>query len=54
MYTTKSVSVQRIKFNKQYWEKQLLPKLVDFYDNCLGPEIVSPVRVLGLSVHNLK
>ena len=48
VYTTKSISVQRIVFHKQYWEQQLLPKLMEFYDNCLGPEIVSPIHALGL------
>ena len=54
VYTTKDISVQQIEFNQQYWKSQLLPKLSDFYDNCVGPEIVSPVHVLGLPVRNLK
>ena len=41
LFTTKGISVQRISFNIDYWEKTLLPKLNEFYDNCLGPEIVS-------------
>ena len=32
----------------------LLPKLSEFYDNCLAPEIVSPVHALGLPIRNLK
>ena len=51
IYTTKDINVQRIQFDKVYWEKTLLPKLTEFYDNCLGPEIVSPV--LGLPIRNL-
>lgn len=50
----KTISVQWIEFDQQYWKSQLLPKLTDFYDNCVGPEIVSPVHVLGLLVRNLK
>ena len=26
----------------------------EFYDNCLAPEIVSPVHALGLPIRNLK
>ena len=54
VYTTKGISVQRIQFDKDYWENILLPKLIEFYDNILGPEIVSPVHVLGLPIRNLK
>lgn len=53
VYTTKGIHVQRIKFDKVYWEKKLLPKLIEFYDNSLGPEIVSPVHVLGLPIRNM-
>ena len=53
LFTTKGISVERIAFNEDYWEKTLLPKLTDFYDYCLGPEIVSPIRVLGLLMRNL-
>lgn len=53
LFTTRGISIQRIPFNKNYWEKSLLPKLIAFYDNCLGPEIVSPVHVIGLPIRNL-
>ena len=53
-YTTKGINVQRIKFDNNYWENILLPKLSEFYDNCLAPEIVSPVHALGLPIRNLK
>ena len=53
VYTTKGIHVQRIPFDRRYWEKVLLSKLIKFYDNCLGPEIVSPVHVLGLPIRNL-
>ena len=53
VYTTKGISVQRINFDN-FWEARLLPKLIDFYDNCLAPEIVSLVHVLGLPVRKLK
>lgn len=35
VHTTKGISVQRIQFDKHYWEKHFLPKLMEFYDNCL-------------------
>ena len=52
IYTEKGLSIERINFDEHYW-KDLLEKLVDFYDNCLGPEIVSPVHVLGSQVRDL-
>ena len=54
VYTPKGINIQRIHFDKNYWESNLLPKLVAFYDNCLAPEIVSPVHALGLPIRNLQ
>ena len=54
VFTTKGISVQRIAFDNKYWTNDLLPSLTAFYDNCLGPEIVSPVHVLGIPIRNLK
>ena len=45
---TKDVSVERIYFDNDYWLHTLLPKLEGFFDNCLGPEIVSPLHTLGI------
>ena len=53
IYTTKGISVQRIPYDNDYWKDTLLPKLEDFFDNCLGPEIVSPLNALGLPLRNL-
>ena len=53
-YTTKGISIQRINFDSTFWENRLLPKLIDYYDNCVAPEIVSSVHVLGLPVRHLK
>ena len=47
------VSVTRISFNEDYWNNSLLPKLTSFYDNCVAPEIVSPVHVLGIPMRDL-
>ena len=54
VYTEKGVSVQRIPFDAAFWSNDLLPKLLSFFDNCLAPEIVSPIHVLGLPVRNLE
>lgn len=53
IYTKKGISVQRITYNEQYWKNTLLPKLTFFYDNCMAPEIVSPVHALGIPLRNL-
>ena len=45
---TKDVSVERIYFDNDYCLHTLLPKLEGFFDNCLGPEIVSPLHTLGI------
>ena len=54
VYTKKGISVERIPFDETYWNNTLLPKLVDFYDSCVLPEIVSPVHALGLPVRDLR
>lgn len=53
IYTNKGISVQRIAFNEEFWKNKLLPKLLSFFDNCVGPEIVSPLYPLGLPMRNL-
>ena len=53
IYTEKDISIERVTFDVLFWSTELLPKLIDFYDNCLAPEIVSPVHVLGIAVRNL-
>ena len=54
VYTEKGITIERIKFDLEFWTNSLLPKLEKFYDNCLCPEIVSPVHVLGKTVRNLE
>lgn len=53
IYTNKGISVQRIPFNEDFWKNTLLPKLISFYDNCVGPELVSPLHPLGLPMRDL-
>ena len=48
------MNVQRIPFDSEFWKNELIPKLTDFFDNCLAPEIVSPVHFLGLRVRDVR
>jgi len=43
-----------IHFDVELWHYSLLCKLTEFYDNCIGPEIVNLVSNLGLPIRNLK
>lgn len=52
IYTTKGLSIERLYFDKDFLEKELLPKLVTFC-NCLAPEILHPMHAIGLRVRNL-
>ena len=53
VFTSIGLSVERVSFNEEYWQNTLLPALETFYDNCLAPEIVSPVHALGMSIRDL-
>ena len=53
-YTNKGLSIERIGFDPEFWMQHLLPKLTDFYDNCLCPAIVSPTYLMGLKTHDLR
>lgn len=54
IYTTVGISVERIMYDPKFWNDQLLPKLIEFYDNCYCPAIVSPVHLLGMKLHDLR
>ncbi len=54
IYTNQGISVERISFDSEFWLDQLLLKLINFYDNCLCPAIVSPVHLLGMKMHDLR
>lgn len=54
VYTPFGISVQHIVFDEAYWRDKLLPKLTSFYDNCVAPELVSPLHSLGLPMRDLK
>ena len=53
IFTTQGISVERVKYDALYWQNTLVPKLTKFYDNCVAPEVVSPVHALGLPVRDL-
>ena len=53
VFTRKGIHIQRIKFDHVYWTEKLLSKLEAFYDNYFAPELVSPVRALGLPMRDL-
>lgn len=53
IFTNKGINVERIAFDECYWQNVLLPKLEAFFDNCLVPEIVSPIHALGLPIRDL-
>ena len=53
IYTKRGISIERISFDRNFWDTLLLPKLISFYDNCVAPEIVHPIHVLGLPLRNL-
>ena len=50
VYTNKGLTVERMYFDATYWNDKLFPKLVKFYDDCVVPEIASPVHHIGLPV----
>ena len=52
VFTNKGISVERIKFDPDHWQK-LLSKLTEFYDNCFCPAIVYPVHLVGIKMLNL-
>ena len=40
VYTQKEICIERINFDKQLWNKNMLPKLSDFYFKFMMPEIL--------------
>ena len=52
IYTQRGIHVQREFFDEVFW-RELLVKLTSFYDNCVAPEIISPLHALGLPMRDL-
>ena len=53
VYTGQGINVERITYDEEFWNGTLLPKLTSFYDDCVAPEIVSPVHSLGLPIRDM-
>ena len=53
VYISQQIYMQRIYFDDNFWRDDLFPKLEHFYDNCLAPEILHPMHVIGLPIHDL-
>ena len=53
MLLTKGIAIFGITFDKLFRKNELMPKLGDFFDNCLAPEVALPIHVLGTQVHDL-
>ena len=54
VYTTRGIAVERLYFDPGFWSDTMLPKLADFYNNCLCPAIVSPIHLVGMKMHDLR
>ena len=54
LYTKNGLSVETIPFDENFWKTELLPALEAFYMNCVAPEIVCPVHLVGLPVRDLR
>ena len=53
VFPNRGTSIERINYDPNYWTNELLPKLEAIFDNCLAPEVVSPVHALGLPIRDL-
>ena len=54
IYTEKGIIVERISFDELFWETELLPKLIQFCECCIAPEIVAPVHHFGRAIRDLR
>jgi len=53
VWTTQGILVQQILYDETY-VKVLLPKLLEFYKDCIAPEIVLPNIPVGKPVRDLR
>ncbi len=54
VYAKEGISVERVNFDLQFWENELLPKLSSFFDLCVAPEILCPRHPFGLPLRDLR
>ena len=45
---------KRLIFDCEFWNTKLCPRLIEFYDDCIAPEIVSPVNIFGMPLRDLR
>ena len=54
LYISNVVHIHRLHFDVNFWKNDLITKASSFlYDNCLAPEIIYPMHVLGLPIHDI-
>ena len=53
LYMSNEIHIQRLYFDADFWKKDILLKLTHFYDNCLAPEIIHPMHILGLPIRDI-
>ena len=53
VHTRQDIHVEHLFYDEEFWNRTLLPKLTSFYDNCVAPEIVSPLHSLGLLIRDM-
>ena len=46
--------METISYDEQFWKNKLVPALTEFYENCVAPEIVSPVHLVGMHMRDLR
>ena len=54
VYTLEGIPLERVGFDKLYWETMLLAKLDEFWHICVAPEIIQPVTHLGLPLRDMR
>ena len=47
VWTPKGISIERIQYNESFWADQMCPKLLEFYDKALLPELAAPEHPNG-------
>ena len=54
VYTQKGLSIDCVNFDCEFWNSKLCPRLVESCDNCISPEIVSPVNIFSMPLRDLR
>lgn len=54
VWTECDIFIERIKYRHNFWIEECMPKLANFYDKCVLPEIVAPRYPLGLPMLDLR